>query len=209
MKRLKICGINDTAFAVAAARAGVDFLGFIFARKSPRHVAPGEAAEIRRAVTTADLQATKPLFVGVFVEQGVEEILEIAASVPLDVVQLHSPAYGAADVAAVKATGYDVWILDSPDAAIAGAGAVLVDGAAPGAFGGTGCLADWSRIAELKSAGCSVVLAGGIGPGNIASALATAADVIDVNSSLETSPGVKSIPLLDALIAASPSMFRQ
>ena len=43
MPLLKICGINDTAFAVEAAKCGVDYLGFIFAEGSPRRVTPEKA----------------------------------------------------------------------------------------------------------------------------------------------------------------------
>ena len=43
---LKICGITDGCFARAAAEGGVDYLGFIFASKSPRGVKPAKAAEI-------------------------------------------------------------------------------------------------------------------------------------------------------------------
>ena len=199
MKPIKICGINDAGFAAAAVKAGVAFLGFIFAKKSPRRVTPSVAKTIRETIKPSNHQTIKPLFVGVFVEQPIDEILEMARQIPLDVIQLHSPDYTEDDVKAAKSSGYEVWRLDGPGAGSSAADAILVDGAAPGAFGGTGRLADWSRIDELKRAGRRVVLAGGIGPANIADALATAADVIDVNSSLETSPGRKSIALLHDL----------
>ena len=54
---------------------------------------------------------------------------------------------------------------------------------------------------ELKRAGRRVVLAGAISAENIAAAVATGADVIDVNSSLETAPGVKSVERLDSLLS--------
>ena len=62
--------------------------------------------------------------------------------------------------------------------------------------------ADWSLVEPLRRAGRRVVLAGGISASNIADAVATGADVIDVNSSIETSPGVKSLALLDELLRA-------
>ncbi|MBR1837561.1 MAG: bifunctional indole-3-glycerol phosphate synthase/phosphoribosylanthranilate isomerase, partial [Kiritimatiellae bacterium] len=61
-----------------------------------------------------------------------------------------------------------------------------------GKTGGTGRLADWGRVAELKREGRRVVLAGGISAANAADAERTGADVLDANSSLETSPGEKS-----------------
>ena len=201
MPQLKICGITDAAFAVEAAKRGIDYLGLIFAAGSSRRVTPEEAREIAAA-------ARGPRFVGVFVEQSVEEIAHIAETVPLDVIQLHGD-YGAEEVAALKGKGYEVWRLcgdrdgavarerDAPDA-------VLLDGRDGARSGGTGKLADWSRVAELKRAGCRVVLAGGISAANIAAAVATGADILDVNSSLETSPGKKSIRLLDDFLAHMP-----
>ena len=201
MPQLKICGITDTAFAIEAAKRGIDYLGLIFAKGSPRRVTVEQAREIAAA-------ARGPRFVGVFVEQSVEEIARIAEAVPLDVIQLHGD-YGAEEVAALKGKGYEVWRLcsdidgaaarerDAPDA-------VLLDGRDGARSGGTGKLADWSRVEELKRAGCRVVLAGGISAANIAAAVATGADILDVNSSLETSPGKKSIRLLDEFLAHMP-----
>ncbi|PZU28405.1 MAG: N-(5'-phosphoribosyl)anthranilate isomerase, partial [Actinomyces sp.] len=60
---VKICGLRTPEHAVAAADAGADLLGFLFA-PSQRRVTPEEAAEcivaVRRSVERA------PLFVGVF-----------------------------------------------------------------------------------------------------------------------------------------------
>ena len=74
--------------------------------------------------------------------------------------------------------------------------AVLLDGRR----GNESRRADWSLVAPLKESGRRVVLAGGISAENISAAIATGADVIDVNSSIETSPGVKSLELLDELL---------
>ena len=62
--------------------------------------------------------------------------------------------------------------------------------------------ADWNRARALASSGVRVVLAGGISAENIRDAAATGCAVLDVNSSLEVRPGVKSIALLEALFAA-------
>ena len=50
------------------------------------------------------------------------------------------------------------------------------------------------------------ILAGGIGEANVAEALRLGPDVIDVNSSLETSPGVKSADLLDRFLVRFDSV---
>lgn len=207
MSRLKVCGINDAAFAVEAARRGVDYLGLVFAERSPRRVTPEEAREIVVAVrgalsSSSDAGSLRPLrFVGVFTTVDIREILEVAGFVGLDVAQLHGRGYSAEDVAALKSRGFEVWLLhDRESDAGQYADAVLLDGRDGARSGGTGKCADWSLVAPLKAAGRRVVLAGGISSGNIAGAMATGADVVDVNSSLETSPGRKSIALLDELL---------
>ena len=83
---LKICGVNDGAFAVEAARCGADFLGFIFAEASPRRVTPGKASAIRAQVLAAGA-ARSPRFVGVFTDTPADEIATVAALVPLDDVE--------------------------------------------------------------------------------------------------------------------------
>lgn len=200
MPELKICGVTDATFACEAARRGIGYIGFIFADGSPRRITAEKARETRGAVELDTPARTVPTrFVGVFVEQTADEIAEIAGNVPLDVIQLHGDY--AADVAAgLKAKGYEVWAIDG-SAASAAADAVLLDGRLRGQRGGTGCRADWSRVPQLKLANRRVVLAGGISAENIASAIATGADIIDANSSLETSPGVKSTEKLDRLLA--------
>lgn len=201
MPRLKVCGITDAAFAAEAARRGVDYLGLIFAEGSPRRVTPEQAKAIVAAVAGATM--SPPRFVGVFVEQDIAEIGRLARAVPLDVIQLHGD-YGAEEIAELKAAGYEVWQLCGQDSCAAVADAVLLDGRKGTQRGGTGTRADWSQVAALKRAGRRVILAGGISAANVAAAAATGADVLDANSALETSPGRKSVRLLDEFLASMP-----
>ena len=201
MPQLKVCGITDAAFAVEAARRGVDYLGLIFAERSPRRVTLEQAKAIVAAVAGATMPP--PRFVGVFVEQDVDEIGRIARAVPLDVIQLHGN-YGAKKISAIKAEGYEVWQLCMAPSCETVADAVLLDGRKGTQCGGTGVRADWSQVAALKRAGRRVVLAGGISAANVAAAATTGADVLDANSSLETSPGQKSLRLLDEFLASMP-----
>ena len=193
---LKICGITDAYFASRAAMEGAAYLGFIFASKSPRCVAPERAAEIVSAVR----KVASPRMVGVFTPRPVADILRISDEVGFNVVQLHG-RYVPADVAAVKASGREVWLLDDggdPSATVADG--ILIDGVKGDQLGGTGERSDWSRVPVVQAAGKKAILAGGLSVDNIADAYATGADVLDVNSSLETSPGVKSLDLLAPLL---------
>lgn len=171
--RLKICGVNNAAFAVEAERLGADYLGFIFAPRSPRYVTPQEAANI---VAQLSGRAQR---VGVFVEQTTDEILSVVRTACLDLVQLHRRATPQ-DVASLRAAGFTVW--------------TLAGGAA-----GDGVLFDSSHgdgDTRFRHGPWTSILAGGISSANLAGALACSPDVIDVSGSLESPCGVKSISLL-------------
>ena len=193
---IKVCGVKSAAFALAAAERGVDYLGFIFEPKSPRYISPKDAYSITRQL---------PPFVkrvGDFTTQTRQEVESMALRAGVEVLQLHG-AYSAADIAAFRSSGYEVWLLDNgatpPQSS--SADGLLIDARRGSQVGGTGEVANWSRVKELKAEDCFVILAGGLGPDNIARAAELGADVLDLNSKLETSPGVKSIELLDAALA--------
>src|SRR5687767_12244027 len=82
MLKVKICGVTRPADALAAAEAGADFIGLIFA-KSPRHVDVPRAREIVKALPKG-VEA-----VGVFMNHPLAELRETAAAVGLRLVQLH------------------------------------------------------------------------------------------------------------------------
>ena len=197
--KLKVCGVTEPGFAAEAARRGVDYIGVIFAPSSPRRVDVATARQIASAAREArDGPPSK--IVGVFVSGSSDDIAEVAAAVPLDVVQLHG-AFGDETVAELKGRGHEVWRLWS--GRHGAEDAVLLDGRDGGRTGGTGRLADWALVGGLKSKGLRVVLAGGLSAANAADAATTGADVLDFNSSLETSPGVKSLQKLNELLAGA------
>ena len=180
--KIKICGINDAVFAAEAVRLGVDYLGFIFEPSSPRYVTVEKATEI---VSSLDASLRRRVrLVGVFVRETPAEITETMRRTGLDVVQLHRRATEE-DVVALKRAGYEVWTL---------AGGAEGDGVLFDSSHGDGDTA--FRKGDFKS-----IIAGHIGVENVADALALKPDIIDVNSSLETSPGVKSTILLAAFLA--------
>jgi phosphoribosylanthranilate isomerase len=71
--------------------------------------------------------------------------------------------------------------------------ALLIDAYVEGgARGGTGRIADWELAAQAARE-ARVILAGGLGPGNVRQARARVAPwALDASSGLEHSPGVKS-----------------
>jgi len=189
---VKICGITRAADGIACAEAGADMLGFIFAAKSPRRVTPATVAALPR--TTAKR-------VGVFVEQTLDEILAIMDAAALDLAQLH----GGQDPEFCRAVGPErviraFWPQKHPDtasleAAMAPfAGAIrfaLLDAGTAG--GGHGNALDFAALAEL-SPPMPWLLAGGLGPDNVAEALRLARPHgLDLNSGVESSPGLKEL----------------
>ena len=68
------------------------------------------------------------------------------------------------------------------------------DAHAKDAFGGTGKVSDWTRFQKLvqKYPQSLWILAGGLGPDNIAAAAKSGAGFFDLNSGIELAPGLKS-----------------
>ena len=181
--KIKVCGTNDAVFAAEAVRLGVDYLGFIFEPSSPRYVTVEKVTEILSSLDASLRRRVR--LVGVFVRETPAEITETMRRAGLDVVQLHRRATEE-DVSALKAAGYEVWTL---------AGGAEGDGVLFDSSHGDGDTA--FRKGNNKS-----IIAGRIGVENVADALALNPDIIDVNSSLETAPGVKSTILLSAFLSA-------
>ena len=182
--KIKVCGITDAEFAVAAERLGVDYLGFIFAPASPRNLSVERAAAI---VSRLDGSAMR---VGVFVRQTVEEIVRIMREANLQVVQLHRRAT-AEDVAALRTAGYEVWTL-------------------AGGAEGDGVLFDSSHgdgDTDFRRGRYTSILAGRLSVENLGEAMATGADILDFNSSLETEPGKKSLDRLTRLLTSLKALM--
>jgi indole-3-glycerol phosphate synthase/phosphoribosylanthranilate isomerase len=196
--RVKVCGLTRPADAAAAWDAGATWGGLIFAPGSPRLLSPEQAAEVRGA---APLQ-----WVGVFVNAPQEAVVASAASLNLSAVQLHgdeSPAQVSALRAALPAS-CEVWkavrvrdAVPTPEG-WPGADRLLLDTYHPGARGGTGERFDWSLLTDPTQ----VVLAGGLGPRNLAEADALGAWALDLNSGVESAPGIKDAQLLEQALAA-------
>ena len=198
--RVKVCGITRLADALAALDIGADYIGFIFAARSPRCMTVEAAAEIRAALP-AGIKT-----VGVFVDADPAQIAESATRCRLDVLQLHGDE--APDVA--ERLGVErVWkafmlndLQDVEVAAVYPAAAILVDSRTAATRGGTGRTANWDLAATLARRR-PVVLAGGLGPANVAEAVRRVRPfAIDVNSGVEFAPGRKAPARLWALAQA-------
>jgi len=196
---IKICGITRGQDALAAAELGADALGFVFYGKSPRYIAPAEAAAIIR---------TLPPFVtavGLFVNTSQADIDTALSICPLDVLQLHgdeSPRFCAAQSRRVIKS-IPVSKAADLEAAAAYDCAVLLDARAPdGVYGGTGESFDWTLLQELEHPR-PVILAGGLNAENVAPALRVRQFYgVDVSSGVEALPGIKDAEKMRRFIAA-------
>ena len=208
MFRVKICGITNWPDARRAIEAGCDALGFNFYPRSPRFIAPQEAAAIR-ARLPREIAA-----VGVFVNESARRISELARALHLDFAQLH----GEEPPAVARAVGRATPVIkafpmgarfSAARLARYPAAAFLLDAprAANGLRGGTGRSFDWSRARPAARYG-RIILAGGLNPQNVAQAIRLAhPSAVDVASGVERAPGQKDPrklrAFLDAVVSAS------
>jgi len=205
---VKVCGITHAADAAVALAFGADYLGINCWPGSPRFVSPGLRPALLR-----EIPAEKRI--AVTVNPTVAEAQALLAE-GFAAVQAHfDPTAGDCDPAALsRALGRErLWLAPKltdgaewPVPLLDLCRTCLHDAHAKGAFGGTGKRADWNRFQNLQQAhpGHVWVLAGGLGPDNVAAAVKASARFLDLNSGVELSPGLKSAEKLsearDALL---------
>lgn len=201
--RVKICGITQAEQAIAIARHGATHLGFICVPQSPRYLSPAALADITQALDAAGV-AVKT--VAVFADASLPEMCAIARQAKLSHIQLHGQETleqcqqllaelpGIFLIKAIRVrTGEDLARAETYAPYV---DALLLDAYHPQQLGGTGLTLDWDALVSFRPA-CPWMLAGGLTPGNIATALSTLnPDGIDLSSGLEVSPGVKDLSLV-------------
>lgn len=205
---IKICGLSTAETLEAALDEGADMVGFIYFPKSPRHVTPERAAELRKA---AEGRAAA---VAVTVDADDAYLDAIISTMRPDWLQLHgheTPERAAYlktrhGLPVMKALSIrDAADLDAIQAYRGIADRLLFDAKAPKGSelpGGNGVSFDWKLLASLEP-GLDYLLSGGLNAGNIGEALRlTRAPGIDVSSGIESAPGVKDIGLIRAFFAA-------
>ncbi len=191
---IKICGITTLDDALHAAEAGATALGFNFWPGSKRYVTPAAATEIISRLPAGVLK------VGVFVDTAEGEFSAIAAQTGLDIVQLHGhsgPSPAVRHWLALSATDARVQATMENSRAEA----FLIDTPAGVERGGTGRTFDWSLVQGLTG---RIILAGGLGPDNVAQAIRqTRPWGVDACSRLESAPGRKDpVKVLEFIRAA-------
>jgi len=242
---VKVCGVRREEDASCAVAAGANLIGVIFA-KSKRQASQEEAtrlvAAVRRfgersgrllrqtgsppaaaaaalAKQAAALRSAcqRPLVVGVFMDQALEEVSKTTTTTDVDVVQLHggeSPDF----VRELRAQLPDTWIIKvahlPPTSSGEGASpeeleelrlklmsycevcdSILLDTAVKGSnSGGTGAASDWAVVRVVQEQWqIPVIVAGGLTDTNVAELVASVGPFgVDVASGVEDAPGVKN-----------------
>ena len=193
MTWVKVCGLRRMAEVEAAAAAGADAVGFVAIPSSPRFIEPGDAAPLAAATPL-----TRVLLVADLTPPGAIAALRRAG---VDAVQPYGD--GAAEVArAAREAGYMVLQpirLGGPGEEALWVGATpLYDTHRPGRYGGTGESFDWDL---LDGRDHDFVVAGGLGPDNVADLIARKRPWgVDASSGLESDPGIKDLGKVSAFV---------
>jgi len=208
MTRVKICGIATEEQALAAAQAGADFIGLVFA-PSPRQITPARAKKIAAALKASGAAVET---VGVFVNTPAAKVSKIAAGCGLDWVQLSgdepwgycrelarpvikviriSRSCGSEPVCRDLAYGQKLFGRQRH--------IFLIDSSVASKYGGTGRTFDWD-LARPIAVRFPVIIAGGLRPANVAAAIEIISPWgVDVSSGVETK-GVKDISKIKKFI---------
>lgn len=204
--RVKICGITNRDDALAAIAAGADALGFNFFPGSRRYIAPEE--------NLGWIGGLPPFVtrVAVVVDAPLGEAHRLATHPAIDAVQLHGDEdlgycaelarLGSPFIKALRLSGRAIFA----DAEAFSTRHVLLDAFVPGEFGGTGTVADLGLAAEFvrEKRGLNVILAGGLTPENVASAVALVRPfAVDVAGGVELEPRRKDIAKIQAFCIAA------
>lgn len=184
--KLKLCGIRRPEDIDYINEFPPDYIGFVFA-KSKRQVTSDQAAVLAKNLKTG-IQT-----VGVFVNESLERLLQIAERVRLDVLQLHGEEDASYINALRRQTMCPVWkavrVTDAESIRQAEqlpVDQLLLDSFSPTVYGGSGKVANWSVIREANPQK-PFFLAGGLTAENLSEALHMVHPAgIDLSGGIET-----------------------
>ena len=204
---VKVCGVRTAEVADAAIDAGADWIGLMLVPNSPRWADDAAAVAVMRAVRDrADL-------IGVFVEPSATECDQAASRYRLAGVQVHG-SFDADLVTSCSVPVIPVFNVDGPAACTLDwppDTLVMLDGmpergALPGGTGHHVPLKWAADVARHRR----IVLAGGLGPDDVAGVVAAVRPAgVDASSRLERGPGEKDPELVRRFVVAARSAGAQ
>ena len=201
MTNVKICGLRTLSDATIAIQEGADFIGFVFVQNVTRQINVSTAKKIIKQ-TKKLLQPDAQLkFVGLFVNEQIDQINQIINECELDYVQLcgnETPTQWKSlntnvikqlkippSIAEELTIDEEMIIRDAEKIYSSGA-KILIDADVQGKHGGTGVLSDWDLASKI-SAKYPVILAGGLTPRNVSNAIQVVNPWgVDVSSGVES-----------------------
>ncbi|MFW6255190.1 MAG: phosphoribosylanthranilate isomerase [Candidatus Sumerlaeota bacterium] len=197
--RVKICGITTIEDGLAAARLGIDYLGFVFFPPSPRYVEPEQAGRIVRAIRE-EMGDAAPCMMGVYVNLEPEAVADIRKTAGLDGSQIcgNEPPEWMARIEPERFRAVSIETLDrigSYDCE-----AYICDAHDPKRYGGTGKAYDYAVLAPFIPKH-RIMLAGGLTADTVGAVVAELKPWgVDVSSALEASPGRKDTARMAAFV---------
>lgn len=194
MSKIKFCGLTRRADIEAVNSLAPDYIGFVFAPQSKRYLPREEAAKLRK------LLVTKAQVVGVFVNEPLENIIDLLEAGIIDQVQLHgqeTEAYLQELRQRTKAIIIQAFTIgnsqDVEQAQASSADYILLDTGA-----GTGRVFDWQLVQQVQR---EFFLAGGLSEANITDAIEQLQPyAVDISSGIETA-GIKDQKKMARIIA--------
>ena len=186
---VKICGITSSAQARMVAAAGADAIGLVLYDKSSRYVDLDLAVEIKNAISE------DVVCIALLVNAEEKFVREVISKLSPHFIQFHgdeSPnfchQFNYPFIRAVRMSKElkMAKILSSYKPS----GGFLFDAWHADHYGGTGHVFDWNRLPVNLD--FPLILAGGLNPDNVSSAVRTVRPaMVDVSGGVESSPGVK------------------
>ena len=207
MTKIKICGVTNLEDAHAAVDAGADMLGVNFYRPSPRYITPDAARELVNDFKSRNITVE---IIGVFVNETVDSVIDIAMTTGIDAVQLHgdeSPSFceelntrdGLKVIKALR-VGQEFKPLDAQQYHVE---AIMLDAFHRTLRGGTGERIDLNVARETCELVSRLFLSGGLSAENVADAIHQVQPyAVDACSLLESSAGKKDAARMRAFVAA-------
>jgi len=201
--KIKICGITNQIDGLHAIDSGADALGFVFYKKSPRHVSPKVVKSI---------VANLPPFVlpvGVFVNEEAQAVRDIMDECGLALAQIHGDetadyceSLGRPVIRGIRLRDRNTFMAMAEYKGRARVRGFVLDAYSETAYGGTGTTANWS-LAKEAAQSFSFLLAGGLTSDNVQEAIQKVQPYgVDVSSGVEARPGKKDPAKIQAFIQA-------
>ena len=202
---IKICGIARAEDARAAAALGADAIGIVCYPPSSRYVPPGRIREVLGGLAAeTGAEAKKVETIALFVNPSRDAVREVLECGLFSGLQFHGEesagfceSFGLPYMKALRVRGGEEAFLEIGPAIeqYASAGRILLDAWDNASRGGTGKTFRWEVAEKLVAAGArNIVIAGGLGAGNVARAVRQVRPFgVDVSSGVESAPGVKSM----------------